>query len=194
MGDMIRNMTAIFAQRFQAQDAILGLSLTGLAGDQFVSVTTRIKSSHDYEEQLLYAWLESGVHVQVLKELRAKLAPVSYSRFSWPFHNTLQAGTDAAFQFPREYTLFVPFSSDLIIHQEKEKDFSGYLSLMLDQFLAINDEILLTVTMLPGLLSEIFAALQREQGLNLTASSLSMSGISCRTDEREEMPVWREVK
>lgn len=188
MGEAIRKSVLILAQRFQAQDAIIAVSFSGLAEDQFVSATTRAKVAADYEEQLLYAWIESGVHIQVLKELQAKLAPVSYSRFSWLFHNTLNSEKVPELRFPREYTLFVPFSSDLIIHQEKERKFSGYLSFMLDQFLEINDEILLLVTMLPGLLSEIFATLQREQNFNLTTSP-SVSNVLGRLEDRKKTAV-----
>ncbi len=105
-------------------------------------------------------WEAASIHHYVAQDLRNQLSCISYSAFSWPYPSIPlyvdEAGSSVA--VPRDYTLFIPFGSDLTVHHEEDSPFFGYLALMFDSFPQLPDSTVRLIVTLPELLSDVVAA------------------------------------
>ena len=116
-------------------------------------------------KQFTRRWLESNIHYYVAKDLHSRLASISYSAFSWPYPRlaTSSLSADVGFTIPREYTLLLPFCSDLIVRESSEPLFFGYTMLLFETFPSLADSVVQLIISLPELFSEIIAAYLRRE-------------------------------
>ncbi len=154
---------------FVAEEVVVGFLQEPISRREqtefFVSASLREGVPSTYCDELVAKWQESGIHQSVTPELRKRLAPVSYSAYSWPFPNTMYGSSvesETRYAFPREYTLLIPFTSELIVTANGDPEFFGYFAVMFDRFPRLVDDALQLIVILPGLLSEISAAYQRD--------------------------------
>lgn len=139
-------------------------------------------------------WLDSGIHNRVVQELAFKSSPVSFSTFSWPFgraeyssssNNTDDTATNGGergnndiddfdildINFPRAFTMLVPFTSRLTVSTPLDKEFNGYLAIFFDEFPDITEDVLQLIVTLPDLISNLMSAYIRwnssEQKFNI---------------------------
>jgi hypothetical protein len=103
-------------------------------------------------EQSSADWIERGIHRAASLELQAKLSPVSFSRFSWPYPRT---AADAPLVFPREFSLLIPINSELVVRFSTDAEFRGYAALMFPAFPDFSDDLVQQIITLPALLSEL---------------------------------------
>lgn len=151
---------------FNAQDSLLmfrsedtphasGLRLGNAA-------TARSDLSPGTLEALPARWEEAGIHQYIAHDLRVQLSCISYSAFSWPYPNFSLNTNGAPLVVPRDYTLLIPFSSELTVHHEEDSPFFGYLALMFDAFPQLPDSTVRLIVTLPELLSDVVAAHLRQ--------------------------------
>ncbi len=121
------------------------------------------------EDPLTSAWLDSGIADAVEQELSSRLSAVSHSSFSWPFP---QARTGDV-SLPKEYSLLIPFSTELIVTRRHEGAFFGYFALFFDSFPELADDSVSLIITLPLVLSEYFFAAQRGPAEQSSAGPLA---------------------
>ncbi len=115
-------------------------------------------------EEFFKDWYAKDIHERVKRDLVGRLASISYSAFSWPYGRVeldedVLKGTQ--FIIPRDYTIFLPISSSLLLRNEEDTEFFGYIALFYDAFPSISDDTVQLIMTLPGLLSEISAGYLR---------------------------------
>ncbi len=118
----------------------------------------------DFANRFFTRWYSSGIHGRVRDDLSRKLSAVSYSAFSWPYprisvepsasveENTGEIGS---YDLPREYSLLLPISANLIVRDVDQPEFFGYLALFFNGFPQISEDVVQLIITLPPLLSEI---------------------------------------
>ena len=115
----------------------------------------------DFTDDLIALWNDSGIGKAVIEDLKRRSTAVSFSSFGWPFPHDID-DERSTHQFPRDYTLFIPFSSSLVARRDDEPEFFGYFAVMHDELMQLDDDAIAAVVSLPVLLSEIFAAISRD--------------------------------
>lgn len=119
-----------------------------------------------FVEQFFQQWYQKEIHERVRKDLVGRLASISYSAFSWPY-GRLELDEDVLngvqFVVPRDYSIFLPISSSLLVREETEQEFFGYIALFFDAFPGIADDTVQLIMTLPGLLSEVSAGYLRRR-------------------------------
>ena len=124
----------------------------------------QVDYSQDFDKRFLKQWTQSEIHQRVTKDLLLRLSAISYSAFSWPYarfsieKDPLSGGE---ISFPRDYSIFLPFSSSSVLRHTEEAEFFGYLAVFFSNFPQFSDEIVQLVIVLPELLSNIAASYLR---------------------------------
>jgi hypothetical protein len=150
---------------FRAKDVILAFVSEVSVGDEpsiALAKTSRDNMPSDYQFDFPTKWITSGIHQSVIKDLQNRFSPVSYSSFSWPYASTI-GDESGVYSCPKEYTLLIPFSSELIVTKTSEQAFSGYFAVLFDAFPKFDDEPLQLIVTLPSLMSEIVSVYMREK-------------------------------
>ena len=111
-------------------------------------------------QSICQTWCSSSIHRILRRDLKNRLAGLSYSAFSWPYAQVMlpQTGDEEKVIFPRDYSLFLPFSSELIVRSETETEFFGYLALFFDSFPNLGEGAIQLIVSLPALLSDFARA------------------------------------
>ena len=164
---------------FSAQDAICAYHQRQLLGEgeksAFIRHVFSAQGSGAPNTNLLETkWLSSGIDEFLRKDLEARLAAVSYSAFSWPYPSLSdEALSSAGLKVPREYSLVLPYCSELVIQGENEPRFSGYFVIFFNRFPKLHDMAVQLIITLPPLLSDIAASYSRRT-INARAGELSI--------------------
>lgn len=120
--------------------------------------------SNDFAELLWSNWKSAGIHERLTRDLLLRLSSISYSAFSWPYAR-IQAERDLLlgekYAIPRDYSIVLPFCSELIVHDTDDPAYFGYVVLFFNSFPQISDETVQLLITLPGIISEISAAYLR---------------------------------
>ena len=121
----------------------------------------------EFSSALVSFWSGSDLDARISRGLESRVAPVSYSAFSWPYPEISAfqySGSDYEASYPREYSVLLPVGSELILRTESEREFSGYLLLMFDSFPEIAENFVNLITFLPELFSSVLACCLRGGG------------------------------
>ncbi len=147
---------------FSADDVLLFLPKDGQENPSDIRLFWETNDQLHEVQQLAvlqHRWTESGLESYLQKDLHARLSAVSYSSFSWPY---LQIRFDDAgggkLSVPREYTLLIPYSSELIVCEATDSAFFGYVVLLFSRFPSLSEAVVESIITLPHLLSEITGA------------------------------------
>ncbi len=113
------------------------------------------------EDKFPKQWCNTSIHRFLRRDLKARLSGLSYSAFSWPYPSfEITCGSTAdKLVIPREFTLFLPLSSELLVRAKGQTEFFGYLALFFDHFPNLSDAVVQLIMTLPELLSSIAQAL-----------------------------------
>ncbi|MCC6931820.1 MAG: hypothetical protein IT292_01000 [Deltaproteobacteria bacterium] len=135
--------------------AITGYS-TG--GDPIIVSVGHDKRGEYFQiNEILNIWVQSGLHDQVLHDLRNRNSSVSYSSYSWPYQSSdkvkLLSGKE--FNFPCQYQLLIPFASAHLYRLENDLDFYGYSAYFFSDFAEFSDQVIQALISLPEVLSDI---------------------------------------
>jgi len=161
--EAVEAAAAITAKLLQATDVLCFVSNQSQAQEEQeikICQTLRQSISANYETQLMDSWVSNGIHEKAMALLTNRYSAVSYSSFSWPFPHV--ASSENSTQLPREYSVFIPVSSALVVTAEGDIPFSGYIALMFDAFPQLGADAVELLILLPGLLSEITATFLRK--------------------------------
>jgi signal transduction histidine kinase len=109
-------------------------------------------------EDFSQRWCEAKIDEAVCRVLNARLSAASYSAFSWPF---AALADDHGLALPRDFTLFIPVSSELSVIHDSEPDFLGYFVLFFDSFPSFTENIIQLIVTLPSVLSDIILSYLR---------------------------------
>lgn len=110
------------------------------------------------------SWCDAGVHERLTKDLVQRLSPISYSAFSWPYARIqveMNAVSGQRYAVPRDYSILLPISSDMIVRPQQDAAFFGYLAVFFSSFPQISDDIVQLIISLPELLSAVAASYLR---------------------------------
>lgn len=113
------------------------------------------------DEFLLKSWFENGIHKGVVTNFVEKLHPISHSFYTWPYSYVTNEKNLCV--YPKEFTLLLPISSELIVSLKNESQFFGYCALLFNAFPELNDFRVGLITQLPDLISQIISAAYRHQ-------------------------------
>ena len=156
------NFSTLSLRLFQAEVSLLMFERK-LGRDWSLEVSSthvmRAGKATRYRDELIEKWQELEIHDAIKTELRQRLAPVSYSAFSWPFEAfELSSQRGQSFSVPSEFTLFVPFCSELTVRLSESEPFFGYFALFFRNFPAHLDELVELVINVPKTVSDISGA------------------------------------
>lgn len=165
---VICEVASVVRRLCNARDLLLMLTVKG--APQSIPAELELASSgsdgvfREFLADLPARWKLAGLHDYVSADLEVSLSAISYSAFSWPYPTLpLYDETDGrGFVVPREYTVFIPCSSDLTVANDNQPAFFGYVALMFDAFPTMTDSLVHLIVTLPGLLSEIIASVISE--------------------------------
>ncbi len=162
----LRELTRLVLGLFQAQDGIGVLEFPEAEKESAKPIaqaaTRRANMPEDYPGKLCFHWIHHGIHAEALKVLEERLSPISYSSFSWPFPSS-SGEENGSFSFPREYSLFIPFSSGLLVQTDSDTEFAGYIAVLFDEFPTLSEEQVQLIVVLSQLTSNLFEAFLRRQ-------------------------------
>ncbi len=161
--ELFKKIAPFIQRHFLCEDVVVGYEVSEDLASRLVLTSSRRKNAPEgFSEEFSTRWISSGIHEQVLSDLRRRLAPVSYSTFSWPYRAAMQ-DKDTAYRCPRDYNLFLPFSSQLVVTDEKERTYFGYIGVLFDRFPDFGDDALQLIVTFPALMSEIVSVFVRDR-------------------------------
>ncbi|MCB0343488.1 MAG: HAMP domain-containing histidine kinase [Bdellovibrionales bacterium] len=151
----LHNVAEAVRKKLAARDCLYLCSIK--RSSDLTASTVAGSCSGGPDDLLSRIWVESGIADAVEQELTSRLSAVSHSSFSWPFPSAAANGLS----LPREYSLLIPFSTELIVTRKHEGSFFGYFALLYDSFPELADDSVSLIITLPLVLSEYFFAAQR---------------------------------
>ena len=121
MKDALQGVTAAVMRLFGAEQAALVFDSADVEDRLFALEAREASFDVAVAEQFFQRWFDDGLHERVKRDLIGRLASISYSAFSWPYgilelEQALQEPAD--FVIPRDYTIFLPISSCLLVRDE----------------------------------------------------------------------------
>ena len=134
--------------------------------DCFFAVdSSRKETVGDVLDEVLANWRDSGLHDHVLHDLKNRNGAISYSNFTWnyPSIKAIRSVKGIDLNFPRPYSILIPFSSFSQFTLSSEQDFYGYAALFFDEFPQMNEDIVQPVISLPDSLSAALSAYLRNK-------------------------------
>ncbi len=165
VSEMLALLTESSLELFGAADALLSFEQSVIPGvEEKKTMVLRGKTlaqAPAATAQFVERWQDSGIHQYLRKDLEARLSSISFSAFSWPYPQLKFDAEGGNFSVPREYSLLLPFSSELIVSTRSEPAFFGYLALFFERFPDLPENTIQLIITLPEIMSEITAGYVR---------------------------------
>ena len=163
----LNNLGSSVLENFGAKDVLVIFRHDGTTTkpEYTWASSKRVALPPNFSKAAPNAWMSSGIDEYATRDLSRRMSAVSYSVFSWPYphFDGGQCTHSAFFKFPRDYTLLVPFSSEMLVTLDSEPRFFGYFAVMFDGFPEFVDGLVQLVISLPMISASVVAAALRQE-------------------------------
>lgn len=165
LSEVLPELCSPLCQLFGAKETLLILHRGTLEEGEEKLITAAFSSGPESEQteiaRLPELWRRAGLDSRISADFagRHSLSCLSFSSFSWPYP---KLSDETLGCFPREYSILLPLSSELLTQHEGECGFSGYFAFFYDKFPQLSENLQQLISNFPLVLSEVIASYSRQ--------------------------------